>query len=250
MMFNLTPKFRETDRRDERVLCPFTLIELLVVIAIIAILAAMLMPALQQARERGKASNCMSNLKQMGFMFAMYRENHNGCLIQPGGLLSPINPSGSTLRFADYLTASNGQKKLEGVSYSSFFRCPSDQRELTKAYYSSYGLNGWFVADKHNNNQSYATCKAVGRVTAKETHVRRPSEAISALDRNTYGTDTAAVTGNGHVDFRHSKVVNAVMNDGHARTYDAAQLFGIQKDFGQFRYGFFFGCTYCCKGKY
>ena len=227
--------------------CRFTLIELLVVIAIIAILAAMLMPALQQARERGKAGSCMSNLKQMGAMFAMYRENHNGYLIQPSGLLSPTKTNGSTLRFADYLTAANGQKPLEGVFYSAFFRCPSDQRELTKAYYSSYGLNGWFVGDKHNNNQSYATCKAVGLVSVKETHVRRPSATISGLDRNTNGTDTAAVTGKGHIDYRHNKVINAVMYDGHARTYDENQLFGIEKSFGQLRYGFFFGCTYCGK---
>ena len=65
----------------------FTLIELLVVIAIIAILAALLVPSLRQAKESGKRVACMSNIRQLGIVTRLYLSNFEATMYPPIGFL-------------------------------------------------------------------------------------------------------------------------------------------------------------------
>ena len=111
----------------------FTLIELLVVIAIIAILAALVLPALGRAKEKGRSTACLSNLHQIGVALQMYVQDSQNKL--------PTMFDWSTDPAANTNGPPINQVLFSYAGSSNVFRCPSDNQSLFELTGSSYSWN-------------------------------------------------------------------------------------------------------------
>ena len=152
----------------------FTLIELLVVIAIIAILAAILLPALNSARERGHAASCINNLKQMSGFFIQYADASDDYYMPRNAGLSACEKAKWTEVFEDFF-------KVDFEKEDYMF-CPKRVRISSYTGTKNMSYPGYAVLEYGPTYWGTGDGTAPSAHPAKTTRIKNPSSTILLTD--------------------------------------------------------------------
>jgi len=204
----------------------FTLIELLVVIAIIAILAAMLLPALSAAKQRAWTISCNSNLHQIGLGMRMFADENNEFYPESGGAVYWNAIDAGTGK------ASWMQQIFPNIGNTNVYRCPGNVQlamPLQGPFNYFNGCNAAFgqartFAPVKATQIMYASAFVLGGDTAG---VQTPPGAIDSFDpldadKDDYTQNCVGGAANGspfEIWQIHSKGQNVMFADGHSKWY-------------------------------